>query len=58
MPIERVNDVRAFRQFIDEQLSNGASELTLDETLAQLGPGKYYRRRASRFNSSGERSPR
>ena len=33
MATERVNDLRAFRQFIDEQLSNGGANLTLEEAL-------------------------
>src|SRR5271165_6363245 len=34
MATERANDLRAFRQFIDEQFSNGGSSLTLEEALA------------------------
>jgi hypothetical protein len=33
MATERANDLRAFRQFIDEQLTDGAAEMTLDEAL-------------------------
>ena len=33
MGIERINDVRAFRSFLDEKLSDGAPSFTLDETL-------------------------
>jgi hypothetical protein len=33
MATERANDLRAFRQYIDEQLTNGGSELTLDDAL-------------------------
>jgi hypothetical protein len=33
MATERANDLRAFRHFIDEQLTNSGSELTLDEVL-------------------------
>jgi hypothetical protein len=33
MATERSNDLRAFRQYIDEQFSNGGAELTLDEAL-------------------------
>ena len=33
MATERANDLRAFRQYIDQQLSNGGPELTLDEAL-------------------------
>ena len=35
MAIERSNDLRAFRGFIDEQLASDGSELALDETLAR-----------------------
>lgn len=30
---ERANDLRAFRQYIDKQLTNGGPEPTLDEIL-------------------------
>ncbi|MFI5460540.1 MAG: hypothetical protein ACHRXM_34430 [Isosphaerales bacterium] len=33
MATERSNDVRAFRSFLDEKLSNGGASLTLDECL-------------------------
>jgi hypothetical protein len=33
MAAERANDLRAFRQYIDEQLTNGGAEVTLDEAL-------------------------
>jgi hypothetical protein len=33
MDTERINDVRAFRSFLDEKLSNGEVSLTLDEAL-------------------------
>jgi hypothetical protein len=33
MATERANDLRAFRQYIDEQLTNGGAEMTLDEAL-------------------------
>jgi hypothetical protein len=33
MATERSNDVRAFRRFLDEKLSNGEASLTLDEAL-------------------------
>jgi hypothetical protein len=33
MPIERANDLRAFKEFIDQQLANGGSDWTLDEAL-------------------------
>jgi hypothetical protein len=33
MAAERANDLRAFRQYIDQQLSNGGAEMTLDEAL-------------------------
>jgi hypothetical protein len=33
MATERVNDPRAFRDFLDAKLSNGVAELTLDEAL-------------------------
>ncbi len=35
MATERANDLRAFKGFIDEQLSNGGADLTLDEALAR-----------------------
>jgi predicted transcriptional regulator len=33
MAIDRANDLRAFRDFVDEQLANGGSNLTLGEAL-------------------------
>ena len=33
MTIDRLNDPRAFRDFLDAQLSNGDSALTLDEAI-------------------------
>jgi hypothetical protein len=33
MAIERIDDVKAFRSFLDEKLSNGGVGLTLDEAL-------------------------
>jgi hypothetical protein len=33
MATERANDLRAFRDFADSRLSNGNSEMTLDEAL-------------------------
>jgi hypothetical protein len=33
MATDRFNDLRAFKGFIEEKLSNGGSELTLDEAL-------------------------
>jgi hypothetical protein len=33
MATERANDLRAFRAYIDEQLTNGGAEMTLDEAL-------------------------
>ena len=33
MATDRSNDVRAFRDFLDERLSHGAADLTLDEAL-------------------------
>jgi hypothetical protein len=33
MATERANDLRAFKGFIEETLSNGGSDLTLDEAL-------------------------
>jgi hypothetical protein len=35
MPTERSNDLRAFKSFIDDELKNGAADLTLDEALAR-----------------------
>ncbi len=35
MAIERSNDLRAFKGFIDEQLANGGADLTVDEALAR-----------------------
>ena len=35
MATERANDLVAFKKFIDEQLSNGGAELTLNEALAR-----------------------
>ncbi|GAC1474955.1 MAG: hypothetical protein NVSMB9_26360 [Isosphaeraceae bacterium] len=35
MAIERSNDLRAFKGFIDEQLSSGGTDLTLEEALAR-----------------------
>ena len=35
MATERVNDLRAFKGFIDQQLSNGGADLTLDEALSR-----------------------
>lgn len=35
MAIERSNDLRAFKNFIDEQLANGGADLALDEALAR-----------------------
>ena len=34
MAIERVNDARAFREFLDATLTNGAADLPLDEALS------------------------
>jgi hypothetical protein len=34
MATERANDLRAFRDFADETLSNGEAEVTLEEALA------------------------
>jgi predicted transcriptional regulator len=34
MATERVNDLRAFRDFADAKLSNGGSEMTLEEALS------------------------
>ncbi len=34
MATERINDLQAFKRFIDEKLSNGGTEFTLDEALA------------------------
>lgn len=33
MAADRVNDLRAFRDFADARLSNGGADLTLDEAL-------------------------
>jgi hypothetical protein len=33
MATDRINDVHAFRHFLDEKLSNGEANLTLDEAL-------------------------
>jgi hypothetical protein len=33
MATDRANDLRAFKHYIDEQLSNGGAEMTLDEAL-------------------------
>jgi hypothetical protein len=33
MATERANDLRAFRDFATEKLSNGGAEMTLDEAL-------------------------
>jgi len=33
MSTERINDLRAFKGFIEEKLSNGGTDLTLDEAL-------------------------
>jgi hypothetical protein len=33
MATERSNDLRAFRRYVDEQLTNGGPDLTLDEAL-------------------------
>ncbi len=33
MATDRSNDLRAFRQYIDEQLTNGGSEMSLDDAL-------------------------
>ena len=35
MAIDRSNDLRAFKGFIDEQLASGGAELALDEALAR-----------------------
>lgn len=35
MAIERSNDLRAFKGFIDEQLANGGADPTLDEALSR-----------------------
>jgi hypothetical protein len=35
MGTDRVNDLRAFRGVIDEQLANGGADLTLDDALAR-----------------------
>ncbi|MDR3620737.1 MAG: hypothetical protein P4L85_15400 [Paludisphaera borealis] len=34
MPTDRVNDLPAFKAFLDEKLSNGGANLTVDEALA------------------------
>jgi predicted transcriptional regulator len=34
MPTERANDLRAFRDFANEQLANGGANMKLDEALA------------------------
>ena len=33
MATERINDLRAFKGFIEEKLANGGTNLTLDEAL-------------------------
>lgn len=33
MSIERVNDISAFKEFIEEKLADGQTNLTLDEAL-------------------------
>jgi len=35
MAIERSNDLRAFKGFVDEQLASGGADLTVDEALAR-----------------------
>ena len=35
MATERANDLNAFKGFIDEELSNGGADMTLDEALAR-----------------------
>lgn len=35
MDLDRANDLKAFRDFVDIQLSTGAADLTLDEALAR-----------------------
>ena len=35
MAIDRVNDLFAFKSFIEEKLANGGASLTLDEALAR-----------------------
>jgi predicted transcriptional regulator len=35
MAIERSNDLRAFKGFIDEQFASGGADLTVDEALAR-----------------------
>jgi len=35
MATERSNDLRAFTSFVDQQLSDGEADLTLDEALAR-----------------------
>lgn len=34
MAIDRANNLKAFRDFADEQLANGGADLTLDDALA------------------------
>ena len=34
MAVERINDLQAFKGYIDEKLSNGGANLTLDEALS------------------------
>jgi hypothetical protein len=45
MATERASDLRAFKGFIEEKLSNGGSDLTLDEALVHaterlVSPGR------------------
>jgi hypothetical protein len=35
MATERINDLIAFKSFIEEELSSGGADLTLDEALAR-----------------------
>jgi hypothetical protein len=35
MATERINDLSAFKGFIEEKLANGGADLTLDEALIQ-----------------------
>ncbi|MEO6807525.1 MAG: hypothetical protein ABI353_00230 [Isosphaeraceae bacterium] len=35
MATERANDLKAFKGFLDEKLSNGGADMTLDEALAR-----------------------
>ena len=35
MDLDRANDLKAFRDFVDTELSAGAADLTLDEALAR-----------------------